>query len=223
MKGFSYFIMSILYFMHGCTDPASRVDINNKFLGNPPYQQTPKVTNIAANDYRVEIKMDPQEIGSPYYAFKIGASKMVLRDDGKSGDIEKRDGVYTLIYNDQGKFLKELDATMRTFHKALNNNQQLYRIISGHTIPVNTQEILDFEKSLRFTKSLKGIHIPLDLVQFPFLSEEGITNTMSIKPTEPLFIIDHRGTKDSAREINISTVLGRTYGSIQYFNEKIKP
>src|SRR5258707_10256707 len=133
-----------LFLFNSCKNkvPAADAEINSAFEATPPIAEdiTVKILEkpVEAGNVLLTARLDKNIVKDKYHAVMVSDEKMVLRDDGKGGDENAGDGVFSIILKeDVGQFRNELIRIQRDNIEFMAGKRNLFKWVNRSAVPIN--------------------------------------------------------------------------------------
>jgi hypothetical protein len=178
-------------------DEYNNVNINPEFKTNPPIAQNINVSLLDnetdQGSILFEATLPKEKIKSQFHAVMItDENKVVLHDDGKNGDKQANDGVYSIVLKDSPEHLQAyFQEQQQKLAKLKAANTSLVRFIGRSLVNDCTMVPVNRQFDLRKGVSIVDIpHIPL------FIPVDETLKHNSLMVTAPSVVTDPSRTFD---------------------------
>lgn len=183
---------------------------------NPEFEEAPPIARdiqiqvlekpVQGKNVRFTASFPKEVIGEPFHALMLGEEKIVLRDDGKGGDEQAGDGIFTVLLNENLNALtEEMTKQVRNAQSLIGQKQMLLRF-SGRTA-----EAIQLDERLlsliRGEKLIPGVRIPFDI-----FGGGSLTPADPLLKEHSLMITDLSVVEDPTRTFNPCNGTGNPNG-----------
>lgn len=135
------------------TDPPLATDIQVRLLGKM----------IDSNNVLLTAVLDTTKIRSMYHAVMLSDQKYILRDDGKKGDAEKQDGIYSIALKENEAELKaDFDKIYAALPPVIQRGRPLWKWVNRSAVQINDELMRkevkpDLMKGFKFDPGIFGL------------------------------------------------------------------
>lgn len=187
------------------------VEVNTAFEKIPPLAEYIQIKElqqpIADKNVLFAVRLDTHVVKNKYHAVMVNDEKLILRDDGKEGDEQMADGVFSIaLKEDLQKFKEKIQQMQEKNLQALESGKTLFIWKNRSAVPISGQVIQQLD-----TSKISGLE--------GFIMKPNFGPIPVILPPDPalkdhsLIITELGVVEDPRRSFNPCTGIGRPIGA----------
>ncbi len=193
-----------------CTTKETKADaeVNKAFEMVPPIAEDIQVKvlekPVDGANILVTARLDRKKVNGNFHAVMVSDEKLVLRDDGKSGDEKAEDGIFSIaLKEDEAALQKEFETMQQAGIRQMSSQKPVLQWVNRSAVPVDPK-IRNFILETKFDLK-KGIRFHPEL----FLT---LPPDPKLK-AHSLMITDLGTVEDPSRTFNPCTGVGTAMGA----------